>query len=200
MTRIGIGGEWVYIGENTGQFAVKIANWEVLKELFSWTDDDPHVGYSTFSPRRKLPKSCIESAEFAIQLHHNPGHRWRPDQERKPHVTATFGGGTVLDVTSSTNLVDDFAGVASYPFTKLPKVGQGVIIANRAEEDADDYNMHLGATVARHKTKEAAILTDLAESGDVTLVIPWSIKLIRNVDDFRGDDYVGSDFALGLLK
>lgn len=198
MTRTSVGGEWVYIEETTGEFAVKRAEWTVLEELFTRTDGRPHHGYSVYTPRRSLPRSCIESAEFAIQLNHDPGLKWKPDQERTPHVTATFGSGSI-DVTSSMDLADELTGVTSYPFTTLPQVGEGVIIANRTKKDKH-YNMHLGAVVARHDSKEACILTDLAESGAVKMVIPWSIKLVRSVDDFRGSDYQGKDFALGLLS
>jgi hypothetical protein len=199
MQRISLGGEWVLIEESTGEFAVKSASWNVLEELFNKIDDDPYQGYAHYTPRRSLPRSCIESAEFAIQVSHDPGLGWKPDEERTPNVQAHFGGATTFNVTTSTSLADDVTGVSSYPFTALPKVGEGIIIANRTRKDLP-FNIHLGAVVARHKTKEVCILTDLVESGSVKLVMPWTIKLVRSVDDFRGSDYQGKDFALGLLK
>jgi hypothetical protein len=198
MTRTSIGGEWVYIEETTGVFAVKETSWTVHDELFMTTENSPHVGYTTYTPKRALPRSCIESAEFALQVKHDPGLKWKEGEERNPHMLATFGGKKMLDATSSPDLANDVTGVTSYPFVSLPRVGEGVIIANRTNTD-HTYNMHLGAVVARHNGKEACILTDLAESGKVKMVIPWSIKLIRTVDDFRGSDYAGPDFALGLL-
>jgi hypothetical protein len=200
MQRISLGGEWVLIEETTGEFAVKSASWDVLDALFNRTDNVPYQAYAQYTPRRSLPRSCIESAEFAIQLSHDPGLRWKPDEERTPNVQAHFGGGTTLNITTSTSLADDVTGLTSYPFTTLPRVGEGVIIANRTRKDLP-FNIHVGAVVARHKTKEACILTDLVESGNVKLIMPWSIKLVTgSVDGFRGSDYQGKSYALGYLK
>lgn len=199
MQQVMVAGEQVYIEEQTGEFAVNRASWAVHEQLFNRVDDDPSPGYAHYTPRRQLPESCIESAEYAIQLFHDAGLAWGPDQERTPNVLADFGNRVQLNVTTSPDLQDRVTGVHSYPFASLPQVGEGIIIANRTDQDLP-FNLHLGAVVARHRTAEACILTDLVESGPVNLILPWTITLVQgSVDGFRGRDYQGTDFALGFL-
>lgn len=187
MTEIDLGGgERLFIEEDEGWFECLATNWQVSPVLFTATPCQ-RDGYTRYTCNEGIPRSCIESAEFIIQKIKDPNVVWSANsRSRRPYVFASFGGGTRLNITTHGKLADALTGVSDYGgLSTLPQIGEGLIIANNEKANKAPYNMHLGAVVARHRSKAAAIISDVSEEGAVDPVNSWRITCIQKCAVFN---------------
>jgi hypothetical protein len=165
-----------------------------------------------YSIIKEVPRSCIESAEFIIQtFHERDPADWQPDQTAKPNIYAHWGEGGVINITEAPKVVDELSGKKPLPFKPRKEggydefsLGLGLMLGNVTKKDMKGtYNMHLGAVVACHVDRKAAIYSDESEpdkAEDIKLINPWRIKGIQKPDEFRGDTYKDENiYKLGLL-
>ena len=185
-------------------------------------------GYAMYGPARAVPESCIKSAEYVMRYHAivNKGGlqpEYVNESSAQPHVCATFGGRIRTDgksrevnITEAAHADREAVGMKGYPFKRnLPPVGEGIMIGNVTTKKVGkyEYNMHFGAIVAIHNTRQIAVITDVEEiidededeemtDDDVEepLVEDVKVKVIRVPDDFRDHDMRNRvKFRLGSL-
>jgi hypothetical protein len=117
--------------------------------------------------RKRIPVSCIQSAEFIIQTVHNSGLVWKEGQDLEPHVYMHFGSGQSYNITTTENLQDVVTGanddfdLASRP----PRNGEGIAFINVSKENAKFYNMHFMAVLATSETdgEPSFMMSNLSE-------------------------------------
>lgn len=198
MLKFEIGdGENVFVDEDNGVFIINPKNWIVSANFFkpSGTVDDN--GMQTYKQALGVPESCIESAEYILQVTAGASTDWVRGKEREPYMIAAFGNKTLNATTG--DFVNEIDGVTDYDFNLIPNVGQGIVIANSGIDD-DGYNMHFGAVFARHKTKNVAIISNLCEKADVKLINPCNFIFIDSVDSFKTQSgLTETKFKLGFL-
>lgn len=157
---------------------------------------------NSHSPRLQIPRSCVEGAEYIIQcIAMNSVLVWKPNTTRDPNVWAEFGGGIKFNISKEANFHKDkrCVGLRSYIFgSSLPTIGCGLILLNKTSSDANDFNMHLGAIVAREDGY--TYISDVSQTTTkVVMVGDWPVKKITQVSDFRDTGYPAREFAVGLL-
>lgn len=156
-----------------------------------------------FDKTKQVPNSCIEAAEFLVQVMAGKGKSvtWHKSGAiRKPHVYAEFAS-CYVNITATDNFHNLVTqSVKDYPFNNaLPTKGEGICLVNKLQDaDPNAFNMHFGAVV---KTGTGTVeVSDMNEPGNgVVGLAPLVTTTIRKVDDFRGGDYPKSRYALGKL-
>jgi hypothetical protein len=154
----------------------------------------------------ELPNSCIESAEYAIQVYHRgEKFKWVSGRENDPHVWAIFGDGVEVDITS-TQLLDFAQGkgdtLKDYNFNgSLPGLGEGLILLHKRDFEAKVYHMHLAAVLAQFP--DSIVISKMAESLSLTpkMATP-KVEEISSTDEFRTRWFPDNpgDYAIGLLR
>lgn len=150
----------------------------------------------------RVPKSCIESAEYIIQcIAQNSILKYNYQEIRSPDVVAVFGHRR-FNITRDADIQNDAEGITDYDFSCcLPEVGEGIILLNKTKSDKK-YNMHLGAVVARDSNK--ALISHMMENpkGKVVLAELETIE-ISCPEDFRTatfGPYGYRGYAIGKLE
>jgi hypothetical protein len=177
------------------------------KEIFMvWENTLEFVSLGSRGTRgkRKVPASCIESAEYIIQCYSSGKFiEWAAGESRKPHVYATFGNKRInISETENFHLLAN--GLTSYDFKgKLPGEGYGLICLNKTPKDLG-YNMHLGAVVACDTGTGAVLISNMMEQAHIAV----SMKTIEYIEIAKPEDFITANFggdglkqyALGLLS
>ncbi|HEY6528489.1 MAG TPA: hypothetical protein VIZ65_07330 [Cellvibrionaceae bacterium] len=151
----------------------------------------------------QVPNSCIESAEFILQVINsgtNDSVTWdRAEVSRTPHVYAEFKS-HYINITDTADFHDYITeSIVSYPFgSSLPTLGEGICLVNKGQ-DSGGYNMHFGAVVAVQNG--SVEISDMNEPNNAPVgLAPLETITIKNVNDFRANGYEHrSTFALGKL-
>ena len=157
--------------------------------------------------RRKLPKSCIESALHVIQSR----RRWKTWRNADTTtngvgVWAAFGN-RLICASRVSGLESELTGVTpfqpnllgTHTLNESLTEGRGLIVGN-ARTDDQPFNMHLGAVLQRDN--EQILMTDMVEDGPVANAEIETLLLDNTAIEtgFRGHDYGDHDvFQLGLL-
>lgn len=172
----------------------------------TWQNKLDFVSLSSRGTRgsKKVPKSCIESAEYIIQCYANGKLLdWKAGESRSPHVYGYFGNKTI-NISDTADFHLSAAGLKDYDFKdSLPNEGQGLICLNKTKDDLD-YNMHLGAVVAVNPEEGKVLISNMMEQAHIAVSLTTIEYIeISSVSDFIttnfGDD--GADkYALGLLS
>jgi hypothetical protein len=155
-----------------------------------------------FGPALRIPRSCIEGAEYIIQCIavNDYARSWRVNQTLEPHVYAEFGGGIRINISEEANFHKNpiCVGLQNYDFATDPVIGEGIILLNKTKGDKA-FNMHLGAIVAIDNG--TYYISDVSHRGRVIMNIHWEIKPITTLNGFRGGtQYPHQSFAMGLLR
>ena len=151
---------------------------------------------------KKVPKSCIESAEYIIQCYANGKLLdWKAGDSREPHVYAHFGNKSI-NISDTANFHLSASGLKDYAFTGLPVEGQGLICLNKTKKDLG-YNMQLGAVVAVNAEDGKVLISNMMEQAHMAVSLTTIEYIeISSVTEFItlnfGDDGPAS-YALGLL-
>jgi hypothetical protein len=117
---------------------------------------------------------------------------------------AYFGSGDPINVSAHEDLASAGTGLTDYNFISLPEVGEGLICLNKTKSDKN-YNMHLGAVVAKGKDDDGdfILISHMFEpEGDVGLSDLILLKLY-DPKDFRKQtfgSYAHTQYAVGLLR
>jgi hypothetical protein len=162
-------------------------------ETFVDSDGNP-------KPSIEVPESCIDSAEYIIRTIATNGAR-QSRSKVGPDMLAEFDN---MDFNASK---DDILAIKkranSYNFAGLPDglpdVGQGIILLNRTNGDLE-YNMHLGAIVAKSPGK--AVISHMFQTVRSYAQKPLEVLEITSAADFA-DKTFGRNanlYAAGLLK
>jgi len=151
---------------------------------------------------KKVPKSCIESAEYIIQCYANGGLLdWAAGVDRDPHVYATFGD-RKYNISAEENFHQKAEGTTNYKFDALPAEGSGLICLNKTSGDLG-YNMHLGAVVAVNPEEGKILISNMMEAAHVAV----SLATIEVIEISSPEEFIVANFgeeglgqyALGIL-
>jgi hypothetical protein len=167
----------------------------------------------------KVPNSCIQAAEYIIQVHHKNGiFQWVEGADVTPNVYLHFGSGNPINITIEENILNKIGNshAKDYEFSDLryPEVGEGVAVFNIGGGAPEGrYNMHFLATLAITGTKSrpSFVMSNLNEIEGKNIQMVSLDAEKENVRTFQGnnpwlkfrDEYQkennGKRFFIGLL-
>ena len=167
----------------------------------------------------KVPNSCIQAAEYIIQVHHRNGiFPWVEGADVTPNVYLHFGSGNPINITIEENILNKIGNshAKDYEFSNLrrPEVGEGIAVFNiGGRAPKGHYNMHFLATLAvlGTKSRPSFVMSNLNEIEDSEIAMVTLDAEKENVRTFVGsnpwsafrDEYQkenkGNRFFIGLL-
>jgi hypothetical protein len=166
---------------------------------------------------KKVPESCIQSAEFIIQALTNPALVWKDGQNVKPNVWMHFGSGKSYNITAEEN-VHELPNESNIDFNfdqHPPGIGEGVAFINIGDDNVPNghYNMHFMAVLVAEGTERRGAtgfvvsnlnenagpikMVSLGESDNMKRVSgnsPWKAEK----DKYQKDN--GGTFRIALLS
>ncbi|MEK9497999.1 RHS repeat domain-containing protein [Photorhabdus sp. P32] len=186
----------------------------VPEELF---DRQIEKDESILTFKKNLPISCISSTEYTLDILYNKNETKPFPYESEATIGADLGvimsvefGNKSIENASDIDLKEDVLPLRkSTDKTVLPDLKQGLMIAEKVTSKGKAYPFHFGAAIAvvydKEKKVAASILTDLSEpereeGAHLQSSQTVNAMFIKNVNEFRGDDYPESKYSIGLVK
>jgi hypothetical protein len=147
-------------------------------------------------PTVQVPQSCIDSAEHIMRRIADPTAR--PTRSRPgKSILAKFSNRS-FNASEDDFMKFKLEGLQSHAFTGLPDIGQGIILLNKTRQDLD-YNMHLGAIVAKGSGR--AVISHMFQEVRSYTLAPLKVIEITSAANFASRTFgkQANCYAAGLL-
>ncbi|ERT12695.1 RHS repeat protein [Photorhabdus temperata] len=213
-TQIRVKDKFLNFGPVDQLLAEKKPGLNVPEELFDRSPYGKKESILTF--KKDLPISCISNTEYTLDILYNKNKTKPFPYENEATVGADLGvimsvkfGNKSIGNASDVDLKEEVLPLkGSTDKTSLPDLKQGLMIAEKTKSGKGSYPFHFGAAIAvvydENKEVAASILTDLSEPEREEGEHLQSTKkvdamFIRDVGEFRGNDYPESKYSIGLV-